>query len=85
MIVGISMDSPKANRVFGKMFKLDFPLLSDADRSISEAYGAAKPGSKGGAKRVGLIVGPDGNVHRYYGIVSATGFPERALEDLPEG
>ena len=84
MIVGISMDSPKANRRFGKLFKLNFPLLSDSDRSISEAYGAAKPGSRGGADRIGLIVDPGGNVLRYYGTVSATGFPEQALGDLPE-
>ncbi len=39
-VVGISVDQPFSLAEFAKQNKLEFDLLSDADRSISEKYGA---------------------------------------------
>jgi peroxiredoxin len=39
-VVGISVDQPFSLAEFGKQNKLDFDLLSDADREISKKYGA---------------------------------------------
>ncbi len=45
------------------------------------AYGAAdEPGIGGYAKRVGVIIGPDGNVSHYDPSVNAKGYPAFALE-----
>jgi peroxiredoxin len=38
-VVGISVDSPFANRAFAEQNKLTFPLLSDFSREVSESYG----------------------------------------------
>jgi hypothetical protein len=46
------------------------------------AYGAAKPGSKGNAARIGIIIDPDGNVLSYHPKASAGGFPELALNQI---
>ncbi len=37
-VVGISVDSPFANKAFATQNKLEFPLLSDYDRSVSNKY-----------------------------------------------
>ncbi len=39
-VVGVSVDQPFSLAEFAKQNKLEFDLLSDADRSISKAYGA---------------------------------------------
>lgn len=38
-VVGISVDSPFANRAFAEQNKLTFPLLSDFSREVSKNYG----------------------------------------------
>ncbi len=38
-VVGISVDSPFANKGFAEHNKLDFPLLSDYSRAVSKQYG----------------------------------------------
>ena len=38
--VGISPDSPKAQRRFDERYCLGFPLLSDEDHAVADAYGA---------------------------------------------
>lgn len=37
-VVGISVDSPFANKAFATQNKVEFPLLTDPDRSISKLY-----------------------------------------------
>jgi peroxiredoxin len=79
----VSVDSPKANARFARLFDFEFQLLSDQDRSICVAYGALTPGSKGRADRIGLIIDPEGKVLQNFGKVSPTGFPDMALNFLP--
>lgn len=38
--VGISPDAPDAQKKFDKKFSLGFPLLSDPDHEVAQAYGA---------------------------------------------
>jgi peroxiredoxin len=38
-VVGISIDSPFANKAFAEQNKLTFPLLSDFSREVSKSYG----------------------------------------------
>jgi peroxiredoxin Q/BCP len=37
-VIGISYDSPESHRKFKEQHHLNFPLLSDADKSVSKAY-----------------------------------------------
>lgn len=43
------------------------------------AYGACDDAKDRSARRVGVIIGPDGKVVQYYPKVDARGFPEQAL------
>jgi peroxiredoxin Q/BCP len=78
--LGVSFDTPAENEAFAKKFNFNFPLLCDTDRKVGVLYGAADAGStSGGARRVGVIIGPDGKVKQYFPKVSAAGFPAEAL------
>ena len=39
-VIGISVDSPWANKEFASKYNLEFELLSDLDREVVEAYDA---------------------------------------------
>ena len=44
------------------------------------AYGAADDASARSAKRIGVVIGPDGKVKHYFPKVDARAFPEEALK-----
>ena len=46
------------------------------------AYGATDPGSTSSARRMGVIVGPDGKVSHAWAAVKARDFPQQALDAL---
>jgi len=52
-IFGVSVDSPQSHMKFINKFELPFPLLSDADRKIVEAYGVWVEKSMYGKKYMG--------------------------------
>ncbi|NIM06366.1 MAG: thioredoxin-dependent thiol peroxidase [Armatimonadetes bacterium] len=53
--VGISPDAPEAQDKFDKKHDLGFPLLSDKDHAVAEAYGVWEEKSSFGKKRMGII------------------------------
>ncbi|MGN6347138.1 MAG: redoxin domain-containing protein [Candidatus Nitrosocosmicus sp.] len=63
-ILGISVDSPFANKVFAEHHNLNFPILSDYNRDVIEKYDVVMP-SLGklkdykAAKRAIFIIGND--------------------------
>ena len=66
-VVGISVDSPFANKAFATQNNLQFPLLSDYTRELSRQYGGVYEdfaGLKGysASKRAVFIVDVKGNV-----------------------
>jgi peroxiredoxin Q/BCP len=54
-IVGISPDSPEKLRKFADKESLDYPLLSDGDKAVMDAYGAYGEKSLYGKKVTGVI------------------------------
>ena len=80
MILGVSFDTPQENKAFAEKFNFNFPLLCDVDRKMGVAYGATAGGS-GGAKRIGVIIGPDGKV-KSAGKADAKTYPQDALKQL---
>ena len=60
-VVGVSFDSAESHQLFIEKHKLDFPLLSDVDGKIAEAYGVRIPG-KNFARRVSFLIGLDGKI-----------------------
>lgn len=88
-VVGISPDPPERNRRFAEKEGLGFPLLSDEDHAVADAYGAWGTKKNYGREYEGLIrstfvVGPDGALEREYRNVRAKGHVDRILRDLAE-
>lgn len=54
-IVGISPDKPAAQKKFDDKYALGFPLLSDLDHSVAEAYGVWQEKVNYGKKYMGIV------------------------------
>jgi peroxiredoxin Q/BCP len=77
-VVGISPDKPEKLAKFVEKESLTYPLLSDSDRAVMDAYGAYGEKTLYGKKVTGVIrstivVGPDGTVILPKYNVKATG------------
>lgn len=75
------------NRAFGEKFELDFPLLSDVDQSVGEAYLAKRrSGSQAPElpRRLTYLIGPDRKVAKAYKVTDVKDHPEEVLRDLRE-
>ncbi len=86
-IVGISPDPPERNARFREKEGLPFPLLSDTDHRVAEAFGAWGTKKNYGREYEGLIrstfvVEPDGTISHAYRNVRAKGHVERLVRDL---
>jgi peroxiredoxin Q/BCP len=87
IVLGISPDGPAKLARFRDKEGLNFPLLSDQDRSVLEAYGAYGEKMLYGKTAVGVIrstfvVGPDGKLEQAQYGVKATGHVARLRKDL---
>lgn len=73
-VVGISPDQPEAQLAFDGKYDLGFPLLSDPDHSVAEAWGAWGEKTRKGKTSVGIIrssflVDEEGRIERaWYGV-----------------
>jgi peroxiredoxin Q/BCP len=86
-VVGISPDPPATLARFAERDGLAFPLASDADRSVLDAWGAYGEKKLYGKTVTGVIrstvvVGPDGRVELAQYNVKATGHVAKLRRDL---
>ena len=81
-IVGVSFDAPDANAEFAREEEFPFPLLSDTDKTLAIAVGAADSPSQWMARRVSYLVGPDGVVWVAYDAVDPRGHATQVLADV---
>ena len=86
-VVGISPDPPEALQSFKADEGLTFPLLSDVDRTVLDAYGAWGEKSMYGKKSVGVVrstfvVDPEGSLRTAQYNVKATGHVKRLRAEL---
>lgn len=76
----MSFDTSAENKAFAEKFDFNFPLLCDTDRKMGVAYGAAEPGdAKGFAKRVGVVIDPNGQIKEWLPKVDAASYPTDVL------
>ena len=66
-VLGISPDEPAKQKKFDDKYSLGFPLLSDTDHAVAEAYGAWGEKSMYGKTYMGIlrghaIIGADGRI-----------------------
>lgn len=57
----VSVDKPEDNKAFAEQEQANFPMLSDPDKKVAEAYGVLNARS-GYANRWMFFIGPDGKV-----------------------
>jgi peroxiredoxin Q/BCP len=60
--IGISRDPVGAQKAFAEAHALGFPLLSDADGAVCEAYGVRRNLAAAPVKRRTVVIGTDGRV-----------------------
>lgn len=87
LVVGISPDKVAALQKFTDKESLNFPLASDVDHQVMEAYGAWGEKKNYGKVVTGVIrstvvVGKDGKVTHAYYNVKATGHVARVRSEL---
>ncbi len=86
-VFGISPDPVEDVTKFAKKFDLNFPLLADADRAITEKYGVWQEKSMYGKKYMGavrttFIIGPDGKIEHVFEKVKPEGHDQEVLTYL---
>ena len=84
-VLGISFDQPQDNARFVQEQQFPFRLLSDTDRSLALAVGAADSPQQPVARRISYLVGADGKVLHAYGAVNPSTHAEEVLHDLAAG
>jgi thioredoxin-dependent peroxiredoxin len=86
-VVGVSKDVPAALARWKEKLGLPFPLLSDPDAAVQQAYGVWKEKNMYGKKVMGterttVVVGPDGKVERVWRKVKVDGHAAEVLGSL---
>jgi len=84
VIVGISPDAPDRQARFDQKYSLGFPLLSDADHAVAEAYGVWGERSLYGRKYMGIIrsaflISPGGLIEQAWYKISPADTPKKLL------
>lgn len=88
-VLGISADSQSRHATFAKTIAANFPLLSDPDHAVCEAYNVWQEKKFMGRKffgitRTTLIISPDGEVVKRYDNVKVSGHVDQVMKDLEE-
>jgi len=83
-IVGVSPDSLKSHDKFRSKYDLGFPLASDEDKAMLEAYGVWVEKSMYGRKYMGVerttvLIDRDGTVAKVWNKVKVPGHAEEVL------
>lgn len=81
-VLGVSFDTPAANKAFVDAERFPFRLLSDTERTLAVAVGAADSAAEPVAHRISYLVGPDGRVRAVYGAVVPATHARDVLGDL---
>ena len=87
MVLGVSPDDAGSHDKFKDKFSLPFPLLSDEDHAVAEAYGAwGEKKNYGktyqGIIRSGFVIDADGNLAAAKRNVKADAHKDWALAEL---
>jgi len=87
VVLGVSNDDQVSHQKFANKYELPFPLLSDVDKKVAEAYGVYKEKSMYGKKYMGIerttfVIGKDGKVKKIFPKVKVDGHVEEVLQAL---
>jgi thioredoxin-dependent peroxiredoxin len=87
VVLGVSGDSLDAHGEFSKKYKLNFPLLSDPDKTVAKKYGAWGEKVLYGKKFMGMIrstfvIDGQGVVRKVFPKVRVDGHADKVLEAI---
>lgn len=86
-VLGVSADSIESHQKFKAAHHLNFPLLSDPEKTVIQKYGVWKEKSMYGRKYMGIVresflIDPEGNVVKHYEKVVPAKHAAEVLEDV---
>lgn len=84
-IYGVSFDSIESHKKFITKYKLPFPLLSDADKTVAKQYGVYKQKSFMGHSYMGIerstfVIDKDQKIAKIFPKVKVEGHVEEVLQ-----
>ena len=89
IVLGISRDTPKAQKKFREKYSLPYPLLADVDEKVCNQFGVLKEKNMYGKKvwgiaRTTFVIGPDQTLLRIFSNVKPEGHAEEVLAAIEE-
>jgi peroxiredoxin Q/BCP len=87
IVWGVSPDDQSSKAAFRDKFALNFPILSDVDHAVAEAYGTwgekqMMGKSYMGTHRVTFLVDPEGRIARVWERVTPAGHAAEVLAEI---
>ena len=87
-VLGVSPDGVTSHEKFRDKYGLTFPLLSDPDHEVAEAYGAWGTKKMYGREYQGVlrstfVIDPEGRIEKVYAKVKPAEHADQVLADLP--
>ncbi|HTV83249.1 MAG TPA: thioredoxin-dependent thiol peroxidase [Acidobacteriaceae bacterium] len=87
VVLGISRDTPRAQRKFREKYDLPYPLLADVDETVCKQFGVLKEKNMYGRMVMGIerttfVIGPDQRLLKVFPKVRPEGHAEEVLEAL---
>ncbi len=82
-IIGVSLDSIQSHGRFASKFGLSFPLISDKEKRIANAYGVLKDTGTS-TSRVTFIIDKSGKVAKVFSKVDVSKHTEEVVSALKE-
>jgi peroxiredoxin Q/BCP len=87
VVLGISRDTPQAQKKFREKYDLPYPLLADVDEKVCNQFGVLKEKNMYGKKTMGIerttfLIGPDQRLLKVFPKVMPEGHAEEVLAVL---
>ena len=89
VVLGISRDTPRAQKKFREKYDLNYPLLADVDEKVCNQFGVMKDKNMYGKKvrgieRTTFVIGPDQTLLKIFSKVKPEGHAEEVLAAIKE-
>lgn len=87
IVLGISRDTPKAQKKFQEKYNLPYPLLADVDEKVCNQFDVLREKNMYGKKVIGIerttfLIGPDQRLLKVFPKVKPEGHAEEVLEAI---
>lgn len=89
VVLGISRDTPKAQKTFQEKYNLNYPLLADVDEKVCKQFDVLREKNMYGKKVIGIerttfLIGPDLRLLKIFPKVKPEGHAEEVLQAIRE-